>query len=126
MVQEVMRQHPEGARLVLRAGGDEGWSVVACSIGFQWGRTPVFAYLVPVPDGPPFWEEGRVYVEHLTRRGTCWLIGCRDERGTTEVEVQALRGDEAVAVRCWRDALPEEVLDDMDTAMRSMLDPRAL
>lgn len=125
-VQEVMRLHPDGARLVLRSEGGEGYNVLACSIGFQWCRTPVFAYVETLADGPPFWAEARVFVEGLTLRGGAWVIDCRDERGIREIEVQGLPDEERAAVRGRLESMPAEVLDDMESAMRAMLDPRAL
>lgn len=124
--QEVMKRHPDGARLILRSAAGEVGRDIAFSIGLRWGRSPVFAYLAPRDDGPPFWSEARVFVERLTRRGDVWVINCRDERGVREIEVHPLAYAERAAVRTWMESMRPEVLDGAENAMRSMLDPRAL
>jgi len=124
--QEMMKGHPDGARLVLRSAVGEVGQDLACSIGLRWGSSPVFAYLSPRNDGPPFWSEARFFVERLSRRADAWVIECRDERGVRQIEVQPLADGERAAVRRWMESMPAEVLVGAENAMRSMLDPRAL
>ena len=122
---EVMQGHPEGARLVLRSEAGEVYGDIACSIGLQWSRAPVFAYLA-AGQGPPFGTDTRFFVESISRRGGVWVIGCRHERDIREVEVHPLTAQESQAVQEWLGSLPPDAADGLEAAMRDMLDPRAL
>jgi uracil-DNA glycosylase family 4 len=121
----VMRDHPHGARLVLWTDTGEVYGDIACSIGLQWSRAPVFAYL-PAGERRPFGTDTRFFVESLSRRGGIWVIGCRHERGIRKVEVHPLTPDESSAVQEWLGSLPSDVADALEGTMRDMLDPRAL
>lgn len=124
-IMELMEQNPDGARLVLRSDGGQVFGDVACSIGYRRGRPPVFAYL-SVGGEPPFRTDLRFYVDRISRRGQAWIIECRNDGGIREIEVCALSESERRAVRGWIESLPSEVQEDLENAMRAMLDPRAL
>lgn len=120
----VMQEHPDGARLVLRSKEGQVFRDLACSIGLSSSRTPVFAYLA-ARDGPPFRNDTKFYVERVSRRGGLWVIDCRHER-IYEVEVHPLSDEERATVQGWVRSLPDEVVEDLESTMRDMLDPRTL
>lgn len=122
---EVMRAHPAGARLVLRSRAGEVFGDTACCIGLQWGRSPVFAYLVS-GEGPPFALDTRFFVEGVSLRGGVWVIECRDERGICEVELHPLAVEEHAATQGWLSSLSEDAIKDLEGSMRQMLDERSL
>lgn len=122
----LMRANPDGARLVLRSAAGGVAQDLACSIGLRWDRSPVFAYLAPHRDGPPFWSEVRFFAERLSRRGDAWVIDGRHEGGWQQVEVHPLTDEERAAMRAWVEAMPADALDGAESAMRAMLNPRAL
>lgn len=121
----VMQEHRAGARLVLRSVDGNVYRDLACAIGLQWSRSPAFAFL-PSGDGPPFSNDMRFYVERVFRRDGLWVIACRHERGIREIELHPLAPDERAGVQAWLRALPDEVIRDLETTMRDILDPRAL
>jgi uracil-DNA glycosylase family 4 len=118
--------HSDSARLVLRTEDGRSYSDLAFRMGAQLGPTPVFAFQVPLPNGPPFWRDIRVFMEGTVRRGDKTVISCRRKDGISEVEVHPLTEDEQAAILEWTQSLPEGVLDAMKEEMDAMLDPRAL
>jgi uracil-DNA glycosylase family 4 len=118
--------HTDGARLVMQSKDGGSFTDLAFRIGAQLGPTPVFAFQVPLPDGPPFWRDIRVFIEGTVKRGDKTVIACRHEEGICEITVHPLTDDERAAVDEWTRSLPDGVLEDMKDAMDDMLDPRAL
>ncbi len=123
---ELTHVHPDGARLVLRTEDGKEFTDLAFKMGVQLGPTPAFAFQVPLPDGPPFWRDERVFIESRVERGGNIVIGCRHEGGLREIEVLPLTDEERAALREWTQTLPEGVLEAMSDALGAMLDPRAL
>lgn len=124
--EEVSHHLSDGARLVLRTTDGRVFRDLAVEIGFQQGWRPVFAFQLPLADGPPFWRDERVFIEGLVKRGDTMVISCRHEEGICEIEVSEITDVERAALREWTRSLPPGVCQAMTDAMRSMLDPRAL
>jgi uracil-DNA glycosylase family 4 len=122
--QKIAGVYPDGARLALRSRDGREFTEIAFKVGVQLGRTPVFAFQIPRRDGPPFWDDQRVFIEGLVKRGDNTIIACRHEGGICEIEANPLTDEDRAALREWTEAAPHGVVGAMAESMNSTLDPR--